>query len=165
MFRTDKYACAAALVACALAPKLAAKKPALFPDFSLTALDGKSVKSNQLHLPNRWLLIYVSANSAHSDTVLNVLKEERPSSLGQIIVVVGGVPVNDVRTMAQQYPHLASVTWYADTKKLAFKAMELVAIPVVLGVKEDTVQWSLTGTLANPDRLKSILKTWKDKDK
>ena len=42
MFRIDKYACIAALVAYALAPQLAAKKPALFPDFSLTALDGST---------------------------------------------------------------------------------------------------------------------------
>ncbi len=154
------------LAALSLVKTVDARKPAPLPAFSLTAADGKTVSSNQIHLPKHWLLIYVHQNSNYSVAVLNSLKGEKPDNLGQkMIVVVGGASAKDIQGMAKKYPHMALVTWYADPTRDAFRAMGLRGSPTVLGIEQDTVKWALVGTLPNREHLKSILKTWKDKDK
>jgi len=153
-----------ALIVSLLATLANAKKPAPLPDFALIDADGKSVSSSKLHLPSHWLLIYVHANNGNSAVVLNALKDEPPSALnGKILVIVGGATAADIAPLAKRYPHLQSVSWYADPKRTALAAMHLTGSPTVLGVKQDTVQWTLTGSLPDHARLTSILKSWKNK--
>jgi hypothetical protein len=149
-----------------LAASSYARKPAPLPDFPLVTADGKTVSSAQLHLPNRWLLIYTQ-DSSHTSAVLNTLKDEPPSLLsGRILLIVGGATAKDIAPFAARYPHLNSVTWYGDPDRAALQAMNLRGAPAVLGIRQDTVQWMLTGSLPDKDRLASILKSWKNnKDK
>ena len=140
-----------------------ARKPAALPDFPLVTSDGKTVNSAQLHLPNRWLLIYVHASSDDSDIVLKTFQDEPPSALsGKMLVVVGGASAKDIAPMAARYPHLKSTTWYADPKWDALRVMKMRGSPAVLGIRQDTVQWMLTGSLPDKKRLASILKSWKN---
>ena len=154
------------VLAVLLAPVARARKPSPLPEFPLTTSDGRIVQSSQIRLPNHWLLIYVHQNSGHSALVLNSLAGEQPSALGQkIVIIVGGARAADLPDMSKKYPHMATVSWYADPKREAMKALGLRASPVVLGVRHDTVQWSLVGTLPDREQMKSILRTWKNKDK
>src|SRR5262245_5995370 len=149
----------AAIAVLWIAPRAEARKPAPLPDFALTTTDGTIVRSDQLRLLNRWLLMYVHPESGHSEVVLNILRDEPPAALGpKVIVIVSGVEGGDVARMAKSYPHLGMVKWYADPKRDAYRALKLGGSPTVLGMKQSTVQWALTGTLANPARLKAILK-------
>ena len=69
--------------------------------------------------------------------------------------------------MAAGYPHMKTLTWYADPRFEALRALKLPGSPCVLGIRQDTVQWMLTGSLPEDhDRLTSILTSWKNaKDK
>jgi len=47
----------------------------------------------------------------------------------------GGATAKDIAPMADRYPHLKSVTLYADTTSQALQVMKLSGHPAVLGVK------------------------------
>lgn len=140
-----------------------AKKPAPLPDFPLTTTDGNVVNFSKLHLPDHWLLFYVNDNSGYSTAVLDALRNEPPSALnGKMLVIVSGAAGKDIAPFAARYPHLKTVTWYADPKRDALRALSLRGAPTVLGVRQDTIQWMLTGALADPSRLTAILRSWKN---
>ena len=142
----------------------AAKKPAPLPDFGLTSLDSKTVRSDKLKLPNQWLLVYVQPHSSYSESVLNELKDQQQNTANQkVIIVVGAAKLADSQSMQDQFPHIKSATWYADTNREALQKMQITGVPCVLGMRNDTVQWQFIGTHPKPGHLKSMLKTWRDK--
>jgi hypothetical protein len=154
----------AILIAILIAQIGLAKKPAPLPDFNLTTPDGRAVKSAQLNIPNQWLLIYVQPNSGFSESILNELKDPQQASANQkMVVIIGGAKPADAKAMVDQFPHMQSVTWYADPKHEARRAMQIGGVPCVLGMNNNVVQWQFIGLHPKPGHLHSILKTWRDK--
>jgi len=140
-----------------------AKKPAPSPDFTITTPDGKTIKSDQLKLPNQWLLVYVEPNSRFSNSVLNDLKDQQQATANQKMIVIVGAQPADAKATLDRFPHMKSVNWYADPKHDALSKMQIAGIPCVLGMKDNVVEWRFTGTHPKPGHLHSILKTWRDK--
>jgi len=152
---------AAAIILLLMMGSLAgAVEPVVLPGFQVTSVDGSAVKSADLRGKGSWLLIYVQSRSQFSDSLLSVLKREQYPNLAQNAVIIIGGSVDELRIMRSKYPDLDQAAWYADPTKDAFTQLKLHGIPVVLGIKERTIAWSLNGVLADAKISKSILNTW-----
>ena|SRR6267378_2300350 len=137
-----------------------AVEPVPLPDFQLTAADGSVIKSTALPSQGNWLMVYVQPRNQFSDNLLKLFKKEQYPALAQHAVIVVGGSTDDMKAAQARFPELALATWYADTDKSAFGLMKLKGAPMILGIKERTITWSLSGILSDVNVAKSILNTW-----
>ena len=138
----------------------AAVEPVPLPDIQLTAADGSTVKSNALPSQGNWLIIYIQPRNQFSDNLLRLLKKDQYPTLAQHAVIIVGGSVDDLKTAQIRFPELSLATWYADTNKSAFGLMKLTGAPMILGIKQRTITWTLSGILSDVNVAKSILNTW-----
>jgi hypothetical protein len=135
-------------------------EPVPLPDIQLTAADGSTVKSSALPTTGNWLLIYIQPRNQFSDNLLRLLKKDQYPTLAAHAVIIVGGSTDDLKTAQARFPDLASATWYADTNRSAFSLMQLTGTPMILGIKQRTISWSLSGILSDVNVAKSILNTW-----
>jgi len=114
----------------------------LLSDFPLTRLDGTVVRSGAA-LPGegKWLLVYVQANCR------------------RMVIVTGGAR-DTASGMRDKRVDLAAAQWYADESREAWTALHMAGAPMVFGVRDQTIQWSLSGMLKSDSDVKSILASW-----
>jgi len=72
---------------------------------------------------------------------------------------VGG-SLDDLTAMKSKYAELSQANWYADSTKAAYAQLKLHGVPVILGIKDQTIQWSVNGVLQDVNVSKSIVNTW-----
>jgi hypothetical protein len=118
------------------------------------------VKSSALPTTGNWLIIYIQPRNQFSDNLLRLLKKDQYPTLAAHAVIIVGGSTDDLKTAQSRFPDLASATWYADTNRSAFTLMKLTGAPMILGIKERTISWSLSGVLSDVNVAKSILNTW-----
>jgi hypothetical protein len=128
--------------------------------YSAAAADGSTVKSNALPSQGNWLIIYIEPRNQFSDNLLRMLKRDQYPTLAQHAVIIVGGSIDDLKTAQTRFPELAQATWYADTNKSAFGLMKLTGAPMILGIKQRTITWSLSGILSDVNVAKSLLNTW-----
>jgi len=134
--------------------------PVPLPDMQLTSLDNQVVRNADLPSKGNWLLIYVQPRSQFSDNLLRLFKREQYPALEQHAVFVVGGTVDDLKAVKAKYPELDQAAWYADINKTAFTQLKLHGVPVILGVKQQTIEWSLNGVLQDINVAKSIVNSW-----
>src|ERR1051326_4963766 len=155
------FAIVAALAMIFLLPMTGtAIEPVPLPDIQLTAADGSTVKSTALPSQGNWLMIYVQPRNQFSDNLLRLFKKEQYPTLAQHAVIIVGGSVDDLKTAQARFPELAAASWYADPNRSAFTLMKLTGAPMILGIKQRTIAWSLSGILSDVNVAKSILNTW-----
>jgi hypothetical protein len=138
----------------------AAVEPVPLPDIQLTAADGATIKSTALPSQGNWLMIYIQPRNQFSDNLLRLFKKDQYPTLAQHAVIIVGGSVDDLKNAQARFPELALATWYADTNRSAFGLMKLTGAPMILGIKQRTIAWSLSGILADVNVAKSIVNTW-----
>lgn len=158
--RVQKTGAAIAILLLFLVSAAMAGDPVPLPDFQLTSLDGQVVKSGDLPAKGNWLIIYVQPRSQFSDGLLRLLKREQYPALEKHAIMIVGGSVDDMKTMRSRFDELNQAMWYADPARNAFTQLKLHGAPVVVGVKQQTITWSLNGVLPDTNVSKSILNTW-----
>jgi hypothetical protein len=143
-----------------LAAIAVAVDPVPLPDLQLTSVDNQPIKTADLPAKGNWLLIYVQPKSQYSDNLLKLFKREQYPGLEQHAVIVVGGSVDDLKAMKSKYAELDHASWYADTTKGAFTQLKLHGVPVIVGVKQQTIEWNLNGILSDVNVAKSIVNTW-----
>jgi hypothetical protein len=138
----------------------AAVDPVPLPDLQLTSADNKPIRNTDLPSKGNWLLIYVQPKSQFSDNLLRLFKREQYPSLEQHAIIVVGGTLDDLKAVKAKYAELDQAAWYADTTKAAFTQLKLHGVPVVLGIKQQTMAWSLNGVLSDINVAKSIVNSW-----
>lgn len=151
---------AGAIALVCLVTLAAALDPVAIPELQLTSIDNASIKTSDLPSKGNWVLIYVQPKSQFSDNLLRLLKREQYPSLEQHAIIVVGGTLDDLKVLKAKYAELDKATWYADTTKSAFTLLKLHGVPVILGVKDQIIQWSLNGVLSDVNVAKSIVNTW-----
>jgi hypothetical protein len=151
---------AGAIAVLCLVTLAAALDPVAIPELQLTSIDNAPIKTSDLPSKGNWVLIYVQPKSQFSDNLLRLLKREQYPSLEQHAIIIVGGGLDDLKAVKAKYPELDKATWYADTTKSAFTQLKLHGVPVVLGVKDQVIQWSLNGILSDVNVAKSIVNTW-----
>lgn len=130
------------------------------PEFLLTGLDGQTAKSVDLAGKANWLLIYVNKKSHFCDELLAGLKRDQyPTLAAKTLIVVQG-SVDDAKGLQSKYPDLATASWYVDSSRDAFGQLQLHGVPVILGLQDQTIEWTINGILPDGKTFKSILNSW-----
>ncbi len=149
----------AILLASALRPLQAIERKAL-PDFPIAALDGATAKSEVMVAPGPWLLVYVQQGCAACDTLVQLLADEHARLEGRVAIVIGGVNAADAAKLAANFPELATARWYADQSNALLRALPAAGAPVVYGLRENMVEWSLNGVVPDAASYKTTLLSW-----
>ncbi len=130
---------------------------------SIQVSDSGGAAVNVADLPNtgHWLLLYVNARNPASEMLLKQLKSEKYGAYAsQIVVVVGGVQANALPDWAKQFPDLASARWLADPQHAAMRALDLHGIPVEIGLKDNAIEWQLSGAAHDNEMFEATLLNW-----
>ena len=131
------------------------------PDFELTRLDGQVIRSSaEMPGDGKWLLIYVQRNCRPCDRLLNLVKQdEHPELVWRMVIINGGARAG-ATAMRDKRADIADAQWYADESRKAWTALRMTGAPVVFGVRDKTIQWSLSGMLKSDAEVKSVLSSW-----
>jgi hypothetical protein len=132
------------------------------PVFQVAAADGTPTASAQLSPESQWLLIYLNPASATSRRLLQAMREwEAPQVATRTVLIVGGTAQEAQAFIERALPdELRSMRWYSDTDRKAWQALNLKGSPVLVGIRDGRTEWSLSGVLADPAALKSVVLTW-----
>jgi hypothetical protein len=136
-----------------------ASPPVPLPAFDLVSLEGQALPAAPLAREGRWLLVYVSPHSGASRSLLQALEGTealRPS----LLIVVGADPA-DAKAMAAGFEGRLEAAWYADPDGAARRALGLTGVPVVLGLRDRSIQWTLSGGVSDRRTLRAILVSWR----
>ncbi len=130
------------------------------PAFQVATLDGVVTASHQLPMPGTWLLIYVQPECFPCESLLQLFKPDQPTALPQKLVVVVGGTAADARGVLATFPDLAQASWYADTLNEAFTQLNLQGAPVIVGLRQDVMEWDINGLLVDSRTMRSIVNSW-----
>jgi hypothetical protein len=135
-------------------------EPRPLPAFTVAGLDGAAASSATLVREGQWLLVYVRPHSGPARTVLTALQKGRPGPAASKVVVVVGGTAGGARALAAEFVGLKDAAWYVDTSEEAFRALGLAGVPVVLGLRDGGIEWSLAGVTPDGKRLAALLSSW-----
>jgi hypothetical protein len=132
------------------------------PEFTVVAAAGGEVASGALTHETRYLLVYVVPGCKPCESLVHALgKWQSPDLIARTVLIVQG-PAADAQTFLSQRlaPELAAMPWYADPERKAAVALGLTGAPVLVGVRDGRIEWTLGGVLNNPAALESVVRTW-----
>ena len=137
-----------------------AAPPTPLPAFELTSLEGEAVPAARIVREGRWLLVYVSPYSGASGPLLQVLEGTASTARPSLVIVVGAEPAA-AQAMARSFEGRLDAAWYADPSGNARSTLGLGGVPVALGLRDQHIQWTLSGGMADRGTLRSILVSWR----
>lgn len=132
------------------------------PSFTVTRLDGAIVDSRQLTAETQYVLLYVRPDCRPCDRLLALVgSANSPQFTSRVVVLVSGETNTGAGYVSRQIPAEAGpLTWYADTDGGAYRALRLTGAPVLIGVKDGQVMWSVAGVLNDASTVESVVRTW-----
>ena len=131
------------------------------PKMELGTADGTPAQSESvLPTTGKWLLAYVQPNCVPCGRLLNLLdKPDHPEIAPKLVIVFAG---SREQLTASRGPlkNLAAAQWYSDASGNVWTALKLSGVPVVFGIEDRTIQWSLSGVVQSDDQIRSVLSSW-----
>lgn len=154
------FICSLAIVMAAVVASVAAP-PKQLPEFSLLPVAGDPVTAQQLELPGKWLLIFISGSDASDRQLLHALQVfDRQDSAGTVAVVVSGASRQRLEELSSADPKLSGIRWFSDSDRSAFTALHLSGSTMILGMHGNMVAWTVAGCGMDQVRLRSVLLDW-----
>ena len=155
-------AAAIAVVFAVVARQAGAIERRPLPTFQVAAFDGPMVASPQLAVDGQWLIVYVAPGCTSCNRLLAALKAwQTPGLLARTVIVVGGTTDGANAYLATALPpEVSAIRKYADPFASAWTSLHLTGTPVIIGVKDGTIWWSISGVLNDPRALESAVRTW-----
>ncbi len=140
-------------------PKTADKR--VMPAIQLLDSTGVAVNVAELGKSGHWLLIYVQARNPSTELVMEQLKSEQflPYA-SEFVIVVGGMKGDQLADWTKQFPELSASRWLADPQHEAMRGLDLHGFPVQLGMKDNGVEWQLSGVGKGNEMFESTMLTW-----
>jgi hypothetical protein len=153
-----------AVAAAALAGVLGvgATQPVPLPEFEVAQLDGTPVQSHTgLPSSGKWLIVYVQPNCRPCDRLLNLVKmDAHPELPPRMVIIAGGLEGPGATVERSKFKDLADAQWYTDRPGKAWVALKMSGAPMVFGVRDKAIEWSLSGVLPSDEHVRSILASW-----
>ena len=133
-----------------------------WPDFPVVSTAGQSKSSRQLSTRNKWLLIYVEPDCRPCEAALKVLDQDPALSnpAQKVIVVVGGRNAAETQRFAQQFAWLPEASWFADANRQSATALGRRGAPIIYGIQDNQIAWSVSGSLADANKLAALMRPW-----
>ncbi len=126
-------------------------------------MSGTPVGSAQLSQAPRWILLYLTADCRVCDDILRTLEVfQDPPLSGRVVIVVGGGAPEGIIALIGAREKIAFLGWYADPDWSAYKALPISGTPIVFGIREGIIEWSLDGPPWDDTTINSILRDWVD---
>jgi len=133
------------------------RKP--LPTFTLTTLDDQRVSSQTLVRTGNWLLVTVRPACAPCDTLLRTIDPATAMPAHTAVVIVG-VDVATAARLANGFSDVAGITWYVDPGGAMKDVLHVAAAPVVFGMRESAIEWSLAGIVPDAASMRTALMSW-----
>jgi hypothetical protein len=131
------------------------------PALPLTGIEGGVVTTSQMAMRGAWLIVYVQPDCRPCESILTVATHERhPGLPDRLAIVVAGVTARELQALAARFPNLPRNAWYADTNRTMFTRLRLTGVPVVLGLRDQMIEWGLSGVLPDASAVESVLASW-----
>ena len=144
----------------ALADHAMAMAPVPLPAVSLTNGSGETISAAQIGKENRVLLVLVRRSFPGSDRLLSYLNGLNPElTAGRVIIIASGADEKLLRTLSSRFKNLSTAVWYLDRDEHLMKQLGIQATPVVIGVRNATVSWSIVGML-DEKKMEGLLRGW-----
>jgi hypothetical protein len=132
------------------------------PVFRVLSPDGRPIASSELTAQSRWVMLYIAPGCAPCDDLLRATGSWQPQALpGRIVVLIRGT-LTDAAAYVEKNPprRVATVAWFADAGDEAWQALKLTGTPVLIGVQDGEMKWSIAGVLNDPQMVDSVVRTW-----
>ena len=140
---------------------VSAIEPVAVPVFTVQSMSDTPVGSAQISQDPRWILLYLTDGCRHCDDILRILEVfQGPSLSGRVVIVVGGGAPEDIIALIDAREKIASLGWYTDPDWSVYKTLPISGTPVVLGIREGVIEWSLAGTPWDVKTMRSVLLDW-----
>ena len=137
-----------------------ASEPVPVPRFGLKAVDGSVVASDTvLPTDGRWLVAYVQANCRACERLMTSIGKADPEFPLKLVVIVDGSAAA-ANELQKRFPDLSDATFYLDADHAAWTALKITGVPMLFGVQDRTIRWTLSGVLASDDQVKAIISGW-----
>jgi hypothetical protein len=134
------------------------------PAFSVATAGGVTTASSELvSRPGRWLLIYVTPGCLPCDRLLASLDswDVVQQHAGRTVVLVADEPESlESRIRLLMPGSAAAVRLYADIDRRAASALGVTGAPVVVGIEDGLIDWTVAGVLNDPKTLETLVRTW-----
>lgn len=142
--------------AAATSMRAAERQP--WPKVELVAADGSTVASDRVARAGTWIVVYVSADCAACDPVLTSVTRLGEAAARTVVVVAGDAQALSKVTAA--YTTLADVTWLADPSQALAVPLRAQSVPIIVGMRDRTIEWTIAGVLANQAEIGTVLASW-----
>ena len=151
----------AAAVTAALCPAAAeAQQNRPLPAFAVLSNGNTPVPSGALNASARWLLVFVGDQTVSGDRLLRALNAWRVDPSRVVVVVSGDVASIDSRVRPLLGDAGGSMAVYADADGSAARSMGLTSAPALVGVVDNTIDWTVQGVLNDPAMVEPVVRNW-----
>lgn len=158
--RRIRRAAATLIMICTAATALRAVERRSWPAIDLLREDGRAAVSDRQIRSGAWIVLYVAPECASCEAVLaaaDAMQGAHPRA--RLLVVVAAEPSAMSRAF-RRYPHLSDATWLADPTNALARELRLPPAPVVLGLRDRLIEWSVEGVLTETAQLQTIMTSW-----
>lgn len=136
-------------------------EPVALPAFTVQNMTNAPVQGDQLSQAPRWLLIYLPADCRHCDDILHALEPfQKPPLSNRVVVVAGGGTPEAIRGLIGPREKIASLGWYTDPEWQAYQMLHISGMPMIFGIRDGVIEWSLSGIPWDDKTMRSILLDW-----
>ena len=142
------------------AASLRAARPGPLPDFQVTGRNGRQVPSAELGSSAPWLLIYMSLDCGVCADLWSLLEaEQNRLPGGRVVLVLQGSEAR-AGVMIKQHPRLRQYDFYFDAQQDAWTKLALTGQPVILGIRDGQIAWSMSGLVGETANWRTALQSW-----
>jgi len=136
------------------------KKP--LPDFQVLSSQGHAFSSLQLAGRARSLIVILSPSDPLSDRLLAAFHGWPETRwISKTTFVVEGKTEEAQKYLAHQLPdQWQRVTWVSDDSQSARAALKAPGLPLLVGLDQLEMAWTVSGVLNDPQTLESIVRSW-----
>jgi hypothetical protein len=157
--RTRAIAAVAGL-ALLLSPSLSATERKPLPQFSVLSLSDQFVDSSTFVLQRNWLMLLVRPDCAPCDRLLAAIPREFEGWPSRVVVIVIDADLAATAAYAARFPDLSGARWYADQSRQSYAVSTLPGTPIMFGLRNNVLEWSLVGLAPDVQTARSAMTTW-----
>jgi hypothetical protein len=135
---------------------------ASLPFLELTAPDGSVTVANRLPITGgKWLFIYLRPNHRLTTQLLGRMNENGYEGVpAHTVIVAGSIAASKLKELVARYPQLTAALLYADSSGKVASELNVAGPPIVLGLNNGKIAWTLSGFPSDPRAMRSLFAGW-----
>jgi hypothetical protein len=143
-----------------VAPLLHATERRPLPEFFIQDLNGQFVSSAGFVRPGNWMIVLVRPDCSPCDKLLEAIPLEPESVPSRFVVILTGADTAAAAIFKARFPALAPAQWYVDEFGNSLPLSQLPAAPVMFGLRQHMIEWSLAGIAPDLRTVRGAMLSW-----